>query len=250
MGKVIGTSDTVPFQVTAAGRLVISTGAGQYPEVANFAALPDASIHVGEIYVVLSPQGVIWVNRKKAGLWIGEGPAADDWRYLGVQRENFNDATYNLFNDSDNTKVVKEDLSGITTGTTRTYTRPNKSGTYALLSDAFTTATVTTTDNVLTTIETVAISDNSAVLLEVSYIGFRTDATGGRAGYRREAVIYREAAGSATFQGSINTGFTRESVPQYNATMIVSGNNVLIQVAGQTGHTVNWKVLYKITVVS
>ncbi len=124
-----------PILCDSTGRVIISTGSGAYPESTNFAALPDATLHTGEIYIVLNPTGVIWVNRKKAGQYISDGASATDWRYLGIQRENFNDATYNLFNDSDNTKIVKEDLSGITTGTTHTYVRPDKGGTYSMLSD-------------------------------------------------------------------------------------------------------------------
>lgn len=237
----------IPIKVDSIGRPIFSLGGTVYPEVANFSALPPAASHTGEIYVALAGEGIYIVARKQAGLYLSNGSI---WNRLGNNPAFFLDTNFQIVNGVDNTKIVKEDLSGITTGTTRTYIRPDKSGTYAMLDDAFTAATLTTVGNGLNTIETIAVADNSALILEVSYIGFRTDATGGRAGYKRDAVIYREAAGSATFQGSINTGFTRESVPQYNATIIVSGNNALIQVAGQTGHTVNWKVLYKITVVS
>ncbi len=240
---------TVPLLVTSAGKVVISTGSNPFPEATNFAALPDATLHNGEVYLVLNPTGVIWVNRKKAGMYISDGASPTDWRYLGQQIENFNDATYNLFNDSDPTKIINEDLSGITTGTTRTYTRPDKGGTYALLDDAFTEATITTTDNVLTTIATIPIALNTAIKVSASYSAMRTDVTGDRAGYDRIAMMFRDG-GAAARQGSTTTPFTRESTAAYNAQINPSSNDAVIQVQGQTGHTINWKVKYMLTEVS
>jgi len=54
-------------------------------------------------------------------------------------------------------------------------------------------------------------------------------------------VVYREGGGSATLQGTVDSTLTRESVGGYSATIVVSGNNALIQVDGATGHTVNWE---------
>jgi hypothetical protein len=44
-----------------------------YTQVANFAALPLASIHTGEIYVVLATTGIPFLTRKKAGFYISDG---------------------------------------------------------------------------------------------------------------------------------------------------------------------------------
>jgi hypothetical protein len=97
------------------------------------------------------------------------------------------------------------------------------------------------------TIETVPITDNTAVLLEVEAVGRRTDSAG-RAGYIRRALIYREAGGAATIQGTLDTPLTRESNTAWNTRIVVSGNNALIQVRGDTGHTVNWRVCWEATV--
>ncbi len=238
-----------PLLCDSSGKLIISSGAGAYPESANFAALPDATLHTGEIYIALAAQGVIWPTKKKAGMYISDGGSPTDWRYLGKQAENFNDANYNVFNDSDNTKIIKEDLSNITTGTTRTYTRPDKDGTYALLEDAFFEGTVTTADNILTTIVTIPIALNTAVLLNVHYSAMRTDTTGDRAGYIRTAMMFRDG-GAAARQGTTTTPFTRESTTAYNAQINASSNDAVIQVQGQTGHTLNWKVKYTVVEVS
>ncbi len=102
---------------------------------------------------------------------------------------------------------------------------------------------VSTTDATPTTIATVPIADNTAVMLIANIVGRRTNA-GDRACYIRRVLVYREAAGAPVFQNTINTEFTRESVPLWNATFVVSGNDVLIQVTGRAGDNINWNVLY------
>jgi hypothetical protein len=102
------------------------------------------------------------------------------------------------------------------------------------------TNTLTTTVNGLTTIATIAVADDTVMLIEAFIVGRRTDAAA-RASYIRKAVVYREGGGSATLEGSVQSTLTRESVGGYNATIIVSGTDALIQVDGAAGHTINWE---------
>lgn len=104
-------------------------------------------------------------------------------------------------------------------------------------------ANVTTTDATPTTIATIPIPDNTALMVIADIVARRTNAPD-RACYIRRVLVYREAGGSATIQGTINTEFTRESDTTYNATFQVSGNNLLIVVTGRAAHTVNWNVRY------
>lgn len=95
-------------------------------------------------------------------------------------------------------------------------------------------------------IASIPILDDSAVLIEVRSVGRRTDAPD-RAGYLRKALIYREAGGAATLQGTLDTPLTRESNTVWNTRIVVSGNNAEIQVRGAAGSTVNWNVCWTLT---
>lgn len=110
-------------------------------------------------------------------------------------------------------------------------------------------ATVSTTDATLTTIATIAIPDNTVVLVKADIVGRRTNAAG-RAGYIRNALVFREAAGAATLEGAVDTPFTRESSGGYNGTLAVSGNNLLVQVQGIAGHNIDWRVRYTVLEVA
>jgi hypothetical protein len=72
----------------------------------------------------------------------------------------------------------------------------------------------------------------------------RTDATDA-AGYVRRALVYRDGGG-AIRDGTTDTTFSRETDATYDVYIEVSGNDALIQVRGDTGHTVNWKVRYQL----
>jgi hypothetical protein len=109
--------------------------------------------------------------------------------------------------------------------------------------------TLSTNDGSVQTIATIPVPDNTVYFVDVWIIGRRTNAAD-RAGYRKRAVVYREAAGSATLQGGFDSPFTRESAGGWNASVSVSGNNFLVTVKGLVGHNVNWKSRHTIEVVA
>lgn len=137
-----------------------SSGGSAYTQVANYSALPSASsVDNGTIYAVAAAQGVWLINRKPAGFYISDGVSA--WTYMDAFPDSFKDGNLNLYNSTDITKIVAFDASGITTGTTRTFIFPNKSGTFAVTSDIpASLSTVTKTANyTATTSDTVILAD-------------------------------------------------------------------------------------------
>lgn len=87
--------------------------AGQrYPEVANFAALPLPSLHSGDIFVVTSPTGSIFLfNLKRAGLYRSNGSV---WTLLGPEVTEFADTVFTLINNADNAGKIQFDLIALT----------------------------------------------------------------------------------------------------------------------------------------
>lgn len=136
-----GTGNSNPSLIAGAGITVggpwpnqtISATGTAYPEVSTFADLPAPGTVTGKIYVVLVSTGIFFINRRPAGFYHSDGIA---WTYLAELGENyFNDANLEFFDNVDPSKIVKFQLSGLTTGSTRTYNTPDANGTLALLAD-------------------------------------------------------------------------------------------------------------------
>lgn len=78
---------------------------------------------------------LILSNTSSPESWIHNGNTANtiaDWSQLSTLPNNY-DSIFRVSNISDPTKKMAFDVSGVTTGTTRTYTAPNASGTLGLL---------------------------------------------------------------------------------------------------------------------
>jgi len=87
---------------------------------------------VDSAYLVREPEGTWLINRKPAGIYIRvatTGTRATDWTYAGILPDVFNDANFLLYDNADSSKNLAFQLSGITTGQTRTLTIANRSGT-------------------------------------------------------------------------------------------------------------------------
>lgn len=119
--------------VDADGASVSVAGGGStIPEYATFSALPGAAT-LGDRAIVLAAQGVYFVNRKDSGLYRYNGAS---WMYLGALPEGyFTDNVTGFFDDADPTKKGGFELSGITPGTSRVLSWPDKNGTIACLDD-------------------------------------------------------------------------------------------------------------------
>jgi hypothetical protein len=110
---------------------------------------------------------------------------------------------------------------------------------------ASTNATVTTTNAAATTIATIATSSGVNYIVDCRFVARRTDVAGTGAGYIYSAT-YRNVGGVLTRIGQ--TKSTQEDVAAWDVNGAVSGTNILLQVIGAAGSTINWAVNY--TVVS
>ncbi len=101
------------------------------------------------VYLAKAGSGVWLINRRPAGLYcrIANNGDLDDWQYLGAFPEVNADANWALYNSADPTKEMKFDVSGITAGTTRTLTVPDKDIVIAGANDVFTYAVVAVSSN-------------------------------------------------------------------------------------------------------
>ncbi len=117
---------------------LVGSGGASYINgvVADPTALP---VTVGtpaldSVYLCKAGSGVWLINRRPAGLYcrVANNGVAADWTYLGAFPEVNSSANWELYDGTDPTKELKFDLSGITSGTTRTLTVPNASGTIQL----------------------------------------------------------------------------------------------------------------------
>ena len=102
-------------------------------EVQNFSALPETlgTPAVDSAYLVREAEGTWLLARKPAGIYIrtaDTGVRAADWTHAGAFPDVFNDANFLLYDNADSTRNLQFQLSGITTGTTRTLTVADRSG--------------------------------------------------------------------------------------------------------------------------
>ena len=121
---------TAQFDLTGSGG-----GGASYidGEVQNFSALPQTIGTPPEdsAYLVREAEGTWLLARKPAGIYIrtdDTGVRADDWTHAGAFPDVFSDANFLLYDNGDSTKNLQFQLSGITTGTTRTLTVADRSG--------------------------------------------------------------------------------------------------------------------------
>lgn len=91
---------------------------------------------VNSAFLVRKGEGLYFVSRKPAGIWVRElnNGNLDDWKYAGTFSDLYRDANFRILNNTDITKELAFDVSGLATGTTSTLTVP-ASGTIARTSD-------------------------------------------------------------------------------------------------------------------
>lgn len=109
-------------------------------------------------------------------------------------------------------------------------------------------ATIPTTDDIAIPLETIPIPTDTIVMIE-SYITCRKTAGGGVGtigegnGYIR--TVKAQNIGGVVTIGTIQSSFTSDSIPSFNATFAVSGTNILINVNGDLNDDVTWNSITK-----
>ena len=131
-------SDGSKYARRDAGWVVVTDGYLD-GEVATYADLPVTvgTPAVDSAYLVRTASGLWLVARKSAGVYIrtGNAGALSDWTYAGTFPDAFSDDNFEVYDGADSSKLLGFSLGGITTGTKRTATWPDKSGTVAFTSD-------------------------------------------------------------------------------------------------------------------
>lgn len=115
-----------------------SGGGGSSYIDGEVAAYGDLSLDAGvaplnSAWLVREASGTWLLGRKPAGIYIRTATAGvsrdADYTYAGILPDVFSDANFVLYDNGDSTKNLQFQLSGIATGTTRTLTIANRSGT-------------------------------------------------------------------------------------------------------------------------
>jgi hypothetical protein len=109
--------------------------------------------------------------------------------------------------------------------------------------------TATTTDATPTTIASVEIPNGACVLLEARFIGVDMGNKANIAGYIRTTNYANPTGALAVVLTGVGNTYTSESIGAWNATCVIDGVNVRMQVTGAAATTINWKCTYKMLTV-
>jgi hypothetical protein len=80
----------------------------------------------------------------------------------------------------------------------------------------------------------------------------RARRTGGSAGAADDGAAYivqgcyKTVTGTVTLIGAVNAAFTAESQAAWNATLAISGTNVIVQVTGAANNNVTWHATVRV----
>lgn len=100
-----------------------------------------------------------------------------------------------------------------------------------------------TTDATVTTLQTIAITASRTYQIEARVVARRTGGTAGTADDGASYVIhgsYTTKAGTVTLLGALSATYTAEDQAAWDATLTISGANVLVRVTGALDNNVVW----------
>ena len=101
---------------------------------------------------------------------------------------------------------------------------------------------VVTAAAVQTTAATLTLSDDSLYMFLVQIVAMETTTNSEQAQYFLGSAFYRDGGGNATILNGVQTLFSGESDPAFDATMDGNGNDVRVRVTGLAATSVRWVV--------
>jgi hypothetical protein len=108
--------------------------------------------------------------------------------------------------------------------------------------------TINTTDDTVTTLETIEIPNNSIILINSNITCRKTGGAGvgvvGQGNGYIRTVVAQNIAGVVSI-GIIQSSFTSENIINFDTTFTISGTNVLLQVTGAINDDVKWNSITK-----
>ncbi len=104
----------------------------------------------------------------------------------------------------------------------------------------------TTVNTQVISLALVPISEKASILLNVEIVGAGAGSSEQFA-YSFKVLVYRDGVNPAAIQGSSGTIFEVESDASADATILVVGNDVVVQVTGVAAQTIQWKAAIKTT---
>jgi hypothetical protein len=101
----------------------------------------------------------------------------------------------------------------------------------------------TTTSATVATVLTITPAASQTTMIEARVIARRTGGTAGTAedaaGYNMFGT-YKNTAGTVALIGTVLAGYTAESQAAWNATLVISGSTVIVQVTGALNNNITW----------
>lgn len=227
-----GTYTVTPVQTTTGGAFAINGIAAQ-----SFITLKTESTPLPSSYNVTVPSANT--------LLVGTDYAATLTNKVMTSNTN-NVIARELWIDSGAGSVSSYVAAAPTTGQVLTATSATTMAFQSLVGQ-WTSAVGTTVGGGAVTIATVATATNTLYVVEAVFVGRRTNVAGTGAGYIINTT-FRNIAGVLTRIGT-QSKLAQEDVGAWDSNVNASGTNIVFQVTGAGGSTINWKVEYKITVV-
>ena len=109
-------------------------------------------------------------------------------------------------------------------------------------------AQVSTTDATVTTLASISVASNSAILVQAQIVGRRTGGTSGASG---DSAVYIRSARFKNVSGTVTilnlqSDYTSEDQASWNGTLDVSGTSARIRVNAAANNNVDWTVTYTV----